>query len=127
MKYVLKIQSLLRHQFASLAALLIIDFVFFTSTNETKVAVYFIIIGFGLLVSTIYFISRAILEGLRLYGFDIKYSKKISTYITVVLSAIAALQSTGQLSARDVAVMLPLALIGFVYTSYPKSDKGQIS
>jgi hypothetical protein len=62
----------------------------------------------------------------RLYGLPLKRKKRLSAYIIITFGLIFALQSMGELSAKDILVIIPIAVIGYIYTSYFKTDNQQI-
>jgi hypothetical protein len=54
------------------------------------------------------------------YGIHIRNKKSLALYITLITGVVVALQSIGELGARDIWVLLPLALIGYFYSAYAK-------
>ncbi len=102
-------------------SLVVADLLFYGNTNEHSVPSYLVIIGFLLLALNIYFVSFVVLSLLRLYGLPIKHKKRLAKYITGAASIIIALQSVGQLSVKDVLVLLPLTILGYVYVNYTKN------
>jgi hypothetical protein len=113
-----------RH-YVEASGLLIVDLIFFASTNTNKDPSFVVIIGFALLIMSIYILSFATLGFFRLYGLPLKELKRPAIYITILLSLLIALQSIGELTPKDVLVLLPIIVIAYVYTGYkrPKRSK----
>jgi hypothetical protein len=97
---------------------LIADVIFFSSVNAGEVAPVVLIIGFVLLLLTCYSLLYALIGIARLYGFPVRYKQRLAIYLSGVVGLIMALQSIGELSPRDVLVLLPLATLGYVYGVY---------
>jgi len=106
-----------RHLWQALS-LLIIDIIFFTKTNANRVAPVVLIVGFVLLVLTLYQAIYALLSAARLYGLPVRYKHRLALYLCVVLSLMAALQSIGALTPKDILILLPLATLGYLYGMY---------
>lgn len=111
-----------RHFWQALGVLLI-DIIFFTRTNAHKVAPIILIVGFILVVLTLYELLYMLLSVVRLYGLPIRYRHRLSLYLCGVLSLMAALQSIGALTPKDVLVLLPLATLGYLYGMYATSRR----
>jgi hypothetical protein len=101
--------------------LLVLDVLLFGTTNATTAPSFVAIVGFGLLVVTAYYIVYALIGLAGFYGLSIKRRQPLALYLTIILGILVALQSIGELGPRDVLVMLPLAFIGYVYSTYAKS------
>jgi hypothetical protein len=117
------IKNIARKRVWRVLALLLIDIIFFGSTNTTKVASYLVIVGFLLLTMSFYQVIYYFLSFIKLYGIPIKRKSHLAIYLTVVLGILVALQSIGELSPKDIIVLLPLAAVGYVYSSYMKPTK----
>lgn len=98
--------------------LVIADLLFFGNTNASSIAPIFLIVGFLLLVCTSYALIYGSISFARLYGLPFKHKKRLSIFLSITLGLILALQSVGELSLRDVIVLLPLAIIGYIYVLY---------
>jgi hypothetical protein len=107
-------------------SLVIIDLLFFGKTDSSNVPSFLLVIGFLLLIITAYMIVYSFLGVARLYGLPLKRKKRLSAYIIITFGLIFALQSMGELSAKDILVIIPIAVIGYIYTSYFKTDNQQI-
>lgn len=116
--------KVIRHKhFWQALALVIVDIVFFSNTDASKVAPFMLIVGFILLVITCYILLYALLSVVRLYGLPIRHKQRFTLYLSGVVGLIMALQSIGELTYRDILVLLPLAVIGYIYTIYITSRK----
>lgn len=80
-----------------------------------------IMVGFGLLVVTIYYLVYGLVSLAGLYGLRAKRKQRLSLALTGVLGILIALQSVGELGGRDILVLLPLAMLGYLYSSYLKA------
>lgn len=105
-----------------LVALLTLDGLFFGLTEPRSVAAPLLMVGFGLIVANLYFMIRGILRMARWYGLSFgSHARRVAAVATGAIGGVVALQSVGQLSPRDVIVLLPFAVIGYLYTSYGQS------
>src|SRR5881628_583660 len=105
-------------------ALLVADAVFFGITNPARVPSWAIMIAFGLFSLTIYSIVLALIKAARWYGLNfIQHRRRLALSVTGFLVGLAALQSINQLSIRDVTVLTPLALLGYLYVVYMRAPK----
>lgn len=106
-----------------LAALLALDGLFFGLTEPYAVAAPMLMVGVGLIVVNLYFIIRGIIKMARWYGISFgSHARRVAAVATAVIGSVVALQSIGQLSPRDVIVLLPFAIIGYLYSSYGQSS-----
>lgn len=105
-----------------LIGLLVLDALLFGTTNAASAPSYLIIVGFVLLVLTIYYLSYCLLAFAGVYGLKIKHKHQLSLYSTIVLGILFALQSTGELGSRDIWVLLPLVVLGYFYSTYARSS-----
>lgn len=100
------------------AGLLIMDAVVFGSKDADRVASFILIIGFLLLLTTFYYAAYGLLAFARLYGLPIKRKRRLAGSVTGLVGCLVALQSVGELNVRDVLVLLPLVIIGYIYSFY---------
>ncbi|HET8992013.1 MAG TPA: hypothetical protein VFN31_03210 [Candidatus Saccharimonadales bacterium] len=118
------IRSLTKHKLAqSVLALFLIDFLFFGSINSTKVAPFMLIVGLIVLVMNIYFLVYGVISLIRLYGIAVKRKGRISLYSSIFLGILIALQSIGELSGRDLIVIVMLAVASYAYITYAGTAK----
>jgi hypothetical protein len=101
--------------------LLVIDGLVFTLTNAKSVPSFILIVGFVLLISTLYYLVYSLLTFARLYGLSIRRKRRLAGSLTALISGLVALQSIGELNSRDVLVLLPLVVIGYAYSFYGKT------
>jgi hypothetical protein len=102
-----------------LAALLAADFIIFGGTNPNNSSSLVLFAGFLLLVVNFYCLILAVLRLAAWYGVSLgRHRGRFIRLTAGVFSGLAALQSIGELSARDVLVLLPLALLAYLYLSY---------
>jgi hypothetical protein len=99
-------------------SLIIIDLCLFTATNAASVTSFMLIVGFVLLAVTLYYLIYGLLSLAGFYGVAIKQKRRPALYLTFLGGGLIALQSIGELSSRDIAVILPLAVLGYLYVSY---------
>lgn len=107
-----------RRRLSRLGLLLLADIVVFAGTDARKVNAILLIIGFGLLVATLYWLVYGGLSFIRLYGIVVKQKRRLAGSLTGLVACIVALQSVGELNIKDVLLLLPLVAIGYIYTAY---------
>lgn len=106
-----------------LAALFTLDGFFFGFTEPHTVAAPMLIVGFGLIVANLYLMISGVIKVARWYGISFgSHARRVAAVATGVIGGLVALQSVGQLSPRDVLVLLPFAVIGYLYTSYGQTS-----
>lgn len=106
------------------AGVVLLDVAFFSSTDPSKVAAPWLIVGYMLAVATLYWLVRAFVAFLGLYSKPLRRQKKRFTKVLTLTGAILlAMQSVGQLSVRDIAMIVPLALLSYFYFTYGRSKR----
>ena len=105
------------------AGLLLVDGLLFASTDAANVPSFVVIIGFLLLVLTFYSLVYGFLSLGGVYGVPLRHKRQLAAYLSAVVGGLVALQSIGELSSRDVLVLLPLAIIGYVYSAYARTNR----
>ena len=120
-------KSLTRKHIWQLGGLLAVDVLLFSYTNATVAPSYVVMIGFLLLTLTLYQLIYSLLSLSSLYGVKIKRQRPLAAYLTAVVGGLIALQSIGELSPRDVLVLLPLAILGYIYSVYAKTIRRNLS
>lgn len=103
------------------AGLVAADTALFSFTNAANVPSYELIVGFLLLAVTFYYLVCSLLTFIKLYGVSVRRKRHLAAAATGLASGLVALQSIGELNSRDVAVLLPLMVVGYVYSFYGKS------
>ncbi len=109
-----------------LSLLLIADVALFGLTDAQAVPPLMLIVGFLLLAATIYNLLHGVLTFFRLYGLSIKRKQRLAAYATGLIAGLIALQSIGQLNSRDALVLMPLVLVGYLYSFYSKSARNAL-
>ncbi len=108
-------------------AIVVLDIGFFTKTNANRVPAFALIVGFILVALSVYLLIYLVLSFMKLYGLPIKRKRRLTLYLTGVSSFLIALGSVGELNGKDIVVILPLAVIAYIYINYAKSNEKKIS
>jgi hypothetical protein len=111
------------HRKWPLAALLLADLAIFGGTSPQSAPSIVLFIGFLLLSASFYVLLLGALRLAAWYG--ISPGPRRRRFIRLgagVFSGLVALQSIGELSSRDILVLLPLALIAYMYLSYGRRE-----
>ncbi len=120
-------QVLGHHKLWSAAALLAADCLFFSFTSPQKVASWFLIVGVLLFIISLYYLFVCLLHLARWYGLPSgKRPQRLAKLVVGLLGSLVALQSIGELSSRDVLVLLPLGFIAYLY-SYRALNRSELS
>ena len=101
-----------------LVTLFVADGLLFGGTSARNVASYVLIVGFLLLLATLYELSQAALAAANLYGLHLKRRRQLAASLAGLGGVVIALQSIGELSSRDLLVLLPLVIVGYLYSFY---------
>jgi len=109
---------------ASAAVIFSADALFFTTTDATRVQSVDLIIGFILAVVTSYLLIYELCTVIQIYGIDVRtHRKRIASAVTGVFAVLLALASVGELTIKDLLVIVPMILIAIVYFSYGRSAR----
>jgi hypothetical protein len=103
--------------------LIVIDMGFFGLTDPNKVDSGLLIIGYLLLVVTLFAVMRLLARVISLYGVPKNQANRVMGMTGGVISLCLALSSVGELSMRDLVVILPLAALLYIYLFYAKAAK----
>jgi TRAP-type uncharacterized transport system fused permease subunit len=95
--------------------LLIADYEFFSLTNPNNVPSFVLVLGFLLLLMTLYLVVRVVVTLLR------RTRRRLTGFTTGLLGVLLALQSIGQLTTRDAVVIVPIAIVLYVYFTYART------
>ncbi len=114
----MKTQVFKTKRFWQVLIIIAIDALFFGLVNPNKVNSLFLIAGFILFGITLYIILQIFLGFLIKLGFKIKHRRKLAGFIVSLSCLLLALQSIGQLSIRDVLIILPLAVLLYIYAAH---------
>jgi hypothetical protein len=98
--------------------LLLADGLVFGATNATQVASFVLVAAFLLLMATVYYLLFGLLMLARLYGLPIRRKQRLAGSLTGLVGCLVALQSVGELNVHDILVLLPLVIIGYIYSFY---------
>ena len=101
----------------------LVDLLFFGLTDPSRVPSSYFIVAFILVAVTIYASAKGFCQLLKWYGMPIKRQQRVALTFGGIASGLLALQSVGQLTTRDLAVLLPLAVLAYFYFSYNPSAK----
>jgi hypothetical protein len=106
------------HQITLLACIGV-DLLFYSATNPDNGSSYVLVVGFALLTISLYFVIDRLLQFMGLCGLSIgRYRHRLALCVSGVFMGLTALQSIGELTARDVVIFIPLSAILYVYFSY---------
>lgn len=114
----MKSRLLKNKRFWEILIILVIDGFFFGLTNPNKINSVFLIAGFILLGLTLYLLVQIIMSYLIKLGFKFKNRREIAIFSSVLVVILLALQSIGQLSGRDVLIIIPAIILLFIYLTY---------
>ncbi len=121
MRFIFRI--LTRRHVKQLIVILVLDILVFGGSDAKTIPSFVLIMGYLLLLATIYHLFYGLLSAAQVYGVKFKRQKPLALYLTGVVGILVALQSIGELSRRDVVVLLPLIAIGYLYSSYDSASK----
>lgn len=117
-------QTLRRSQFWHITALLILDSLFFGLTDPAEVPSFALVIGFLLFTATLYQLIKGLFKLVSWYGLAFTAQKRrFAKIFTAIIAGLVALQSIGQLSQRDILVLIPLALLAYLYMNYGRASQ----
>lgn len=116
-----------RLHFWRISGLLVADLLLFGTTNPSNTLSFMLIVGFVLLSATIYYLLDGLLIFLKLYGLTIRSRKRVLRTASMVICGILALQSMGQLSARDILILGPLTVVAYFYAAYYKGSAERVA
>lgn len=111
-----------------LVALVAADLAIFCGTDPSKVPSIGLFLGFLLLIANFYALLLVALKLVAWYGVSPgKHRRRFVRIVAGVFGGLVALQSIGELSPRDVLVLLPLALLAYTYLSYGRREAAAAS
>jgi len=112
--------------FGLLLLLLAVDAVFFSMINPTRAYAWVVIIGFGLLVLTIYVIFGLLVTMIaKIVPLSDLLRKRLVRAATLLCGLLIAMQSIGQLSFKDLLALVPFVLVLAFYFSYQNKQTGK--
>ncbi len=99
--------------------LLALDGLFFGLFDPTKITSIGLFFGFTLMSVSFYVLVSAATRLATWYGLPIgRHRRRLTISITAVGCGIFALQSIGELTGKDLLVLIPLAVLVYGYFSY---------
>lgn len=99
------------------------DGLFFGFIDPRKAAAPLLIVGFVLLSLSIYMTWQGFLKIFTQAGLPFRSAATKLTGVTTSLTVIVvALQSMGELTFRDLAVIMPLSLVAYFYLAYGRQN-----
>jgi drug/metabolite transporter (DMT)-like permease len=109
-----------------LVIILVADALLFTQTNSHSVSPTILLLGFILCIATIYYIVHFLLFLLSFYGIKLTHASQLAICAAGLGGLLLALQSIGELSLKDIAVIVPIILLIYLYITYnlPKRNQG---
>lgn len=111
------------HKYRFYLLLMVVDVLFFGVISPNANA-FVIIPAFILVVISIFAIFNVITAYIcKVLEVKPKNQQRIVAVSTATVGVIVALQSIGQLTVRDVATIVPLILVLYLYMSYTKSRR----
>lgn len=106
-----------------LAGLLLVDGLFFSLVNPRQAHAFVIIIGFGLVVVTLYALFDLLLAlAERIVTFSARTRRRLRDSLTMLLALLLAMRSIGQLTVKDILAIIPLVLLLAFYLSYQREE-----
>lgn len=95
------------------------DGLFFGLTDPAKVASLWLVAGYLLAVVNLYWFFRVLVAVAGVYMKPIQRQQRhLTGVLTVTAAILLGMQSMGQLSVKDMAVLLPLVVLGYFYLRY---------
>lgn len=120
-------QLIRKVHFWRISALLAADTAVFCATNPNDTLSIMLIAGYILFCVTLYYLLDAVLSLGRLYGLPLRHKKRFLRSAVLLISGLAALQSIGQLSSRDILVLAPLSVLFYLYVAYTRSSRQRLA
>ena len=120
----MKLKHLNKRRTLLVIILLVLDGLFFSLTDPNSVNSILLIFGIILAGITFFAFMDLILYMLSNSGLNLKYRKRLAVYLTILFGILLAEQSIGQLTGRDVIVIVPLSVLVYIYLTYvrPRSS-----
>lgn len=103
--------------------LFITDALFFGLTNPVRVASIFLMVGFALVLVSLYWLVFNFQKIAAFYMPWLSTQKYLTLSVVLCLGTLLALQSIGQLTPRD-AGLIPLAAVAiYAYLTYGRNNR----
>lgn len=105
-----------------ISGLVVLDGLFFSLSDPVRVPSLLLAVGFVLMAVTLYQLVLGLLQAANWYGLPgSAHRRRQARTLTGLIGGLIALQSIGELGRRDVLVLLPLAVLAYLYMSYGKA------
>ncbi len=117
------IKQILTQKSGRLAALIMADGLFFGLTDPLKLPSFMLFPAFVLLAASLYAAFGMTLSVSNVHGPPPKTRRRIAAAFAVLLAGLIALQTIGELGARDIIILVPLAILASMYTSYNREQR----
>jgi hypothetical protein len=102
-----------------LVGLAVADLVVFAGSDPHSAPTLVLFIGFLLLAANFYVLLLGLLKLTAWYGISPgRHRKRFIRLATGLFGGLVALQSIGELSSRDLLVLLPSVVLAYLYISY---------
>ena len=113
----------MRHKhIVSLGVICLLDILLFMMSNPRNAPPLILMIGFLLAVATLYYAIRLGLAVAKFYGVPLGgHAARVAVAMTAVSGSLMALQTMGQLTVRDVVILLPFLVLAYGYFNYAKT------
>ena len=105
------------------AILFIIDCLVFGTTDPHNVPSFALIIAFLLLATSVYYFWKSVIWATQWYGLKFSRPARLTVVLSAVVSGLIALQSIGELTSRDILVLLPFVIVSYLYFSYGQTKR----
>ena len=117
--YGVKLKPHAKRKLIELSVLFVLDCIFFSTVNPVQAYAVVIVVGFLLLVLTLYILIDFLLAvSERVIPFSHHTKHRMALATTLVLALLIAMQSIGQLTVKDIMAVVPLIIVLSVYFSY---------
>ena len=102
---------------------LVVDAGLFGGLNAQQASSLELMLGFIMLLVTSYYLAYGLVVAAGWYGLKFRHRRRLAIYIASAAGVIVALQSIGELGTRDVAVIMGLGLLAYLYSSYGETKQ----
>ena len=100
------------------------DTIFFSITDPVRVPSIMLIIALLLVAANVYVGLQYLFKAAAWYGLNTPSKpRRFAGISAAIMAGLMALQTAGQLSARDITILLPLTAIAYFYVSYNRSSQ----
>lgn len=124
----MNLKKILKHRkFWQASGLVVLDVMFFGNTNTANVPQFFLILGFLLLLINVYIAAYLLFSIMKIYGLPLSHKRRLSMFAAGFVGILIALQSIGELSPKDVLVLMPIAVISYLYLIYSTKSEQKLS